>query len=108
MDNKSIKVSLTIELEGSVILRDGEGNKVMENGVSVKKAAKLHKQLSLEVYNEMRSGNVPSWFVNQNGNVKKAKSNWHNMSASDRFNAHLANTTSHYGGKSFTYHVFEK
>lgn len=108
MDNKSIKISLTIELEGSVILRDDKGNKVMENGVSVKNSAKLHKQLSLEVYNEMRSGNVPPWFINQSGNVKKAKSLWHNLSANDRLNEHLANMTAHYKGKSFTYHVFDK
>ena len=125
MDNTT-KISLTIELEGStlvrkskpeiikysVIKRDLEPNKkwrgkdglevvkrdTYKNYLLIAKPAHQHINMSIEAYNYMTSGECPSW--------AKPKI-WATMNKTQRLEAHLQRTVEHLGGLSYTYQIFE-
>lgn len=122
--NNTTKISLTIRLEGSTLVRrskpeiikysltkrDSEFRKkwVGKEGLEVvkkgefkyypleAKPAFLHINMNVEAYNYMTSAECPYWM--------KPKV-WGTMSKIQRLEAHLQRTCEHEGGKSFTYEV---
>ena len=124
--NNTAKISLTIELEGSTLVRKSEpeiikysvtkrdlepnkkwkgkdGLEVLKKGVYknyplIAKPASQHINMSMEAYEYMTSGECPSW--------AKPKI-WATMSKTQRLEAHLQRTCEHVGGKSFTYKILE-
>lgn len=119
MDNV-IKISLTIQLEGSTLVRKSEpevinysitkkNKKTKKNHSVVKKEAHSHYSLEakpavlqvnmgVEAYNYMISSECPSF--------AKPKV-WFKMNETERLNAHLQRICEHHRGKSFTYVVLE-
>lgn len=125
MDNIT-KISLTIELEGSTLVRKSEpevikctvterdlnpskkwrgkdGLKIVRKRKSKHfsleaKPASLHVNMGLDAYNYMISSECPYW--------AKPKV-WSAMTEEQRLEAHLQRTCEHHRGKSFTYIVLE-
>ena len=119
--NYSPKISLTIELEGSTLVRKSEpeiikciltkrdfepnkkwkgkdGLKIVRNArfkhySLIAKPASQHINISVEAYRYMTSNECPYW--------AKPKV-WAIMSETQRLEAHLQKTCEHVGGKSFT------
>ena len=124
--NTEPKILLTINLEGGVLLR-GEpevrkyyltkkdlfpkqqfkgdsGNKVIRSGkyVSIPVTQSVAKQkitLCKDAYDYMTSAACPEWYHR----VKE----WRKMDETARLELHLARTTHHFGGKSFTYKIVD-
>ena len=124
--NYSPKISLTIELEGSTLVRKSEpeiikysvtkrdlepnkkwrgkdGLKVVKNGKYksyplIAKPASQHINMGIEAYEYMTSNECPYW--------AKPKV-WAIMNETQRLEAHLQRICEHVGGKSFTYEVLE-
>lgn len=123
--NNEIKVCLTIELEGSTIVRSGSYNipyvitkqdinplkkfKGNQGKEIVKKGSIPHKKVTItpayqhinittDSYNYMVSKECPYW--------EKIK-DWMRMSKKARLESHLLKTCEHFRGKSFTYEVLE-
>ena len=124
--NYSPKISLTIELEGSTLVRKSEpeivkysitkrdlepnkkwkskdGLKVVRKGTFkhhplIAKPASHHINICAEAYRYMTSNECPYW--------AKPKV-WAMMSETQRLEAHLQKICEHVGGKSFTYEVLE-
>lgn len=122
--NYSPKISLTIELEGSTLVRKSEpeiikysvtkrdlepnkkwkskdGLKVVRKGAFkyytlIAKPASHHINICAEAYRYMTSNECPYW--------AKPKV-WAMMSETQRLEAHLQRICEHVGGKSFTYEV---
>lgn len=122
--NTTIKISLTIELEGSTLVRNSEpeiikylvtkrdlepnkkqkgkdGLEVVKKGTFkyyplITKPSSQHINISVEAYEYMTSSNCPFW--------AKPKI-WANMSKTRRLEAYLQRVCEHVGGKSFTYEV---
>ena len=122
--NYSPKISLTIELEGSTLVRKSEpeiikysvtkrdlepnkkwkgkdGLKIVRNArfkhySLIAKPVNQHINISVEAYKYMTSNECPYW--------AKPKI-WAMMSETQRLEAHLQKTCEHIGGKSFTYEV---
>ena len=122
--NYSPKISLTIELEGSTLVRKSEpeivkysitkrdlepnkkwkskdGLKVVRKGTFkhhslIAKPASHHINICVEAYRYMTSNECPYW--------AKPKV-WTMMSETQRLEAHLQKICEHVGGKSFTYEV---
>ena len=122
--NYSPKISLTIELEGSTLVRKSEpeiikysvtkkdlepnkkwkgkdGLKIVRNArfkhySLIAKPASQHINISVEAYRYMTSNECPYW--------AKPKI-WAMMSETQRLEAHLQRICEHVGGKSFTYEV---
>ena len=122
--NYSPKISLTIELEGSTLVRKSEpeiikciltkrdlepnkkwkskdGLKVVRKGTFkhhplIAKTASHHINICVEAYKYMTSNECPYW--------AKPKV-WAMMSETQRLEAHLQKICEHVGGKSFTYEV---
>lgn len=122
--NYSPKISLTIELEGSTLVRKSEpeiikciltkrdfepnkkwkgkdGLKVVRNVrfkhyPLIAKTASHHINICAEAYRYMTSNECPYW--------AKPKI-WAMMSETQRLEAHLQRICEHVGGKSFTYEV---
>ena len=120
----SPKISLTIELEGSTLVRKSEpeivkysitkrdlepnkkwkskdGLKVVRKGTFkyhplIAKPASHHINICVEAYKYMTSNECPYW--------AKPKV-WTMMSETQRLEAHLQKICEHVGGKSFTYEV---
>lgn len=113
MEN-SIKISLTIELEGSVLLNEEpevitnfkskskkfkKKEKSSFKDILIKtKPAQQHINMTKQAYLYMISSEVPKW--------AKAKE-WYSLSQRERLERHLAKTCEHFGGKSFTYTILE-
>lgn len=124
--NNLIKISLTIELEGSTLVRKSEPEvikyttieknpklskkkkgietlKVVKKGefkhypLEIKPAS-LHVNIGVDAYNYMISSECPYWI--------KPKV-WATMSKKQRLEEHLKRTCEHHRGKSFTYVVLE-
>ena len=124
--NYSPKISLTIELEGSTLVRKSEpeiikysvtkrdlepnkkwkgkdGLKIVRNArlkhyTLIAKPASHHINICAEAYRYMTSNECPYW--------AKPKV-WAMMSETQRLEAHLQRICEHVGGKSFTYEVLE-
>lgn len=125
--NNATKISLTIELEGSTLVRKSEpevskftitkrmpnphnkwkskrGSKKVVKVVEykeyplIKKPASQHINMSVDAYNYMTSSECPYW--------SKPKI-WNSMNKTQRLEAHLQKTCEHLGGKSFTYEILE-
>ena len=124
--NYSPKISLTIELEGSTLVRKSEpeiikciltkrdfepnkkwkgkdGLKIVRNArfkhySLIAKPASHHINICVEAYKYMTSNECPCW--------AKPKI-WAIMSETQRLEAHLQKICEHVGGKSFTYEVLE-
>ena len=122
--NYSPKISLTIELEGSTLVRKSEPEiikysvtkrdfepnkkwkskdclKVVRKGAFkhyplIAKPTNQHINISVEAYKYMTSNECPYW--------AKPKV-WAMMSEPQRLEAHLQRICEHVGGKSFTYEV---
>lgn len=122
--NNTIKISLTIKLEGSTLVRKSEpeiikysvtkrdydpdkkwrgkdGLKVVRKGSFkhyslIAKPANKHINMGVEAYKYMTSKECPYW--------AKPKV-WATMSETQRLEAHLQRVCEHAGGKSFTYEV---
>ena len=122
--NYSPKISLTIELEGSTLVRKSEpeiikysvtkrdlepnkkwkskdGLKVVRKGAFkhyplIANPVNKHINISVEAYRYMTSNECPYW--------AKPKV-WAMMSETQRLEAHLQRICEHVGGKSFTYEV---
>lgn len=122
--NNNIKISLTIELEGSTLIRKSEpevlnyvvtkkdlsakhnikdGNKVIkrkkiEYYPLVAKPAAMHINICQEAYEYMISNECPSWI--------KPKV-WAVMNSQARLESHLVRICQHHKGHSFTYVILE-
>lgn len=125
--NNVTKISLTINLEGSTLIRKSEpeiikysvtkrnlnsnkkwkgkeGLEVVRKGVQKHysfevKPASQHINLTEEAYNYMISNECPYW--------AKPKV-WNSLSKKKRLEAHLQNITESLGGKSYIYVIFEE
>lgn len=124
--NYSPKISLTIELEGSTLVRKSEpeiikysvtkrdlepnkkwkgkdGLKIVRNArfkhySLIAKPTSHHINICTEAYKYMTSNECPYW--------AKPKV-WAIMSETQRLEAHLQRICEHVGGKSFTYEILE-
>ena len=110
--NNDIKVSLSITLQGSTLVRQ-ENNELItrtnkKTGKSYKKKittyslvnkpAILHKNLTRDAFN---------YFISTESCPSLKKKEWKRMSEKERLEKHLATLCSVYRGKSFTYQIFE-
>ena len=123
MDNTT-KISLTIELEGSTLVRKSkpevikyavtakdsdpyrkykgkDGLKVVRKGVQKHysleaKPASQHINMTKEAYDDMISNECPYW--------AKPKA-WSSMSKKERLEAHLQRTCEHFNGTSYSYEI---
>lgn len=119
------KILLTIELEGGTLIKGEseersytllkkdlfaslkhtkQGNKVAEKGVYkhtpvYSKPAYQKIKMSYEAYKYMCSPECPKWFKN----VKM----WRKLTEETRLEHHLSRTCEHFGGKSYTYVIFD-
>lgn len=124
--NNTIKISLTIELEGSTLIRQSEPEiisfqirkkdinplkyKDRKNGLAVvrggkvkhhplvQKPASQHINLNRDAYDYFISDEVPSWMMWK-------KREWKVMKPTERLETHLRRICEHLGGRSFTYQV---
>ncbi len=124
--NNTTKISLTIELEGSTLVRKSEpeyikysvtnkdldpnkkwkgkdGSKIVKKGAIkyyplIAKPAIQHINMSKDAYEYMISDECPSW-------VKPKM--WAKMNEKQRLESHLQRTCEHLGGKSFIYKVLD-
>lgn len=124
--NNNIKISLTIELEGSTLVRKRlpelitysiskkelnfsnplkgkEGDKIVKRGrvnhyPLETKPAYLHINMTIEAFNYMTSNECPYW---------STPKDWNKMKPKERLEAHLQRTCEHHRGKSFTYFILE-
>ena len=124
--NTEPKILLTINLEGGILLK-GEpevkkyyltkkdlfpsqkfkgdaGKKVIRSGKyvhipMVQSEAKQKITLCREAYDYMTSSLCPIWFKNHN--------QWKKLDEKARLELHLARTSRHFGGKSFTYQLID-
>lgn len=124
--NNLIKISLTINLEGSTLVRKSEpevikytvtakeadpskkwrgkdGLKVVSKGAHKHypleaKSASQHINMTEEAYKYMISSECPYW--------SKPKV-WNNLGEKERLEAHLQRTAESLGGKSYSYVIFE-
>ncbi len=124
--NNTIKISLTIILEGSALVRKGEkesirysltqrdlepnkkwkgedGLEVVKKGVHhhnplIAKPASQHINISLDAFHAMISKECPYW--------AKPK-DWIRMSEKDRLEAHLQRTCENFMGISYSYEILE-
>lgn len=122
--NNTTKISLTIELEGSTLVRQSEpeiikysvtkrdlepskkwkgkdGLEVVRKGTFkhysvIPRPASQHISMSIEAYEYMTSSECPYW---SRPNV------WRKLNETERLEAHLQRICEHMGGKSFTYEV---
>lgn len=122
MEN-SIKILLTINIEGGALVRKSEcesipfmitendfskskskgKSKVVKKGFRkhtslIAKSATYHIKLNNEAYKYMTSSECPYW-----SNPKM----WKRMNEDEKLNAHLQRICSSYNGKSFTYNVLD-
>ena len=124
--NNNIKISLTINLEGSTLVRKSvpevikyalterdlnpykkwkgkDGLKVVRRG-SFKhfsyetKPASQHINMTQESYDYMVSSECPHWI---------APKVWNVMSAKERLESHLQRVCEYYNGTSYTYEILE-
>lgn len=109
-----IKLSLSIELQGSTMLSKEECLKTTQETITTKngrkrevitfhtrkcKPATQSLNMSKEAYEYMiDKDSCPSW---------SKPSKWAAMSEKERLEAHLQRTVEHLGGTSYTYQVFE-
>lgn len=114
--NNTVKVSLTIQLEGSTLIREskpevinfqmrkkGKGGYQYVKGEAIHyplctKPAMKHINLSIDAYKYMTSGETPYW-----SNSKK----WGGLTSKQRLEAHLQRICESYNGKSFSYTIFQ-
>lgn len=122
--NNTIKISLTIELEGSTLVRQSEpeiikysvtkrdlepskkwkgkdGLEVVRKGTFkhysvIPRPASQHISMNIEVYEYMTSNECPYW---SRPNV------WRKLNEIERLEAHLKRLCEHLGGRSFTYQI---
>lgn len=122
--NNTTKISLTIELEGSTLVRQSEpeiikysvtkrdlepskkwkgkdGLEVVRKGTFkhysiIPRPASQHINMSIEAYEYMTSSECPYW---SRPNV------WRKLNKTEKLEAHLQRICEHMGGKSFTYEV---
>lgn len=124
--NNTTKIFLTIELEGSTLVRKGEkvhkyiltrkdlnpkykgkkGKDVVKWGeyktpLLEAKPCFQHINMTAEAYEYMTSKEIPEW---ANFKVRRAWTSW---TKQQRLEYHLQRTCEHFGGKSFTYEVLE-
>lgn len=125
--NNSVKISLTIELEGSTLVRQSEpvvikytvterdltpnkkwkgkdGLKIVRKGEFknyplVAKPASQHINITAEAYNYMTSDECPSWI--------HSYKLWKKLSKVQRLEVHLQRICEHHNGKSFSYVILE-
>ena len=124
--NTEPKILLTIELEGGILqkgepevrkyvltkkdlfpnqkFKNDEGKRIIKKGKytfipasTIPATQKI--TMCKEAYDYMISNACPEWFHNVKG--------WRKMSEEQRLNLHLARTTQHFGGKSFTYQIID-
>lgn len=121
------KISLTIELDGSTLVRRSkpdivkvkvlkkdlnlsqkwkgkEGFEVVKSKIIkvyplIAKPAQQHINMSLDAYNYMISSVCPDWFRNPKA--------WRKMTQTQRLEAHLQRTCDHFNGNSFTYKILD-
>ena len=113
MENQ-IKISLTIELEGSVLLNEEpevitnfksksknikKREKFSFRDIKIKtKPAHQHINMTKQAYLYFISNETPEWAKAQD---------WRMLSQKERLERHLAKTCEHFRGKSFTYTILE-
>lgn len=110
--NSNIKISLSIVLQGSTLVRQEvnetvtfinkktgkKKQKTIKTYQLVAKPAILSKQMTKEAYDYMVSlESCPAF----------KKKEWKKMSEKERLEYHLASLCKFYRGNSYTYHVFE-
>lgn len=125
--NNNIKISLTVVLEGSVLVRKNENREVITYSLNerdlnpnkkwkgkdglevvkkgrrfhtplVAKPATQHLNISVDSYKHMMSSEVPYW--------AKAK-DWINSSPIQRLEAHLQRICEHFNGISYSYELLD-
>lgn len=113
MENQ-IKISLTIELEGSVLLNEEpevitnfkskskkfkKKEKSSFKDILIKtKPAQQHINMTKQAYLYFISSETPEWAKPEN---------WRMLSQRERLERHLTKTCEHFRGKSFTYTILE-
>ena len=110
--NNNIKISLSIQLQGSTLVRQevkevitfttkkGKTNKkTISSYTLVPKQACLQKNITKEAYDYFISiESCPSVHM---------RKEWKKMTENERLEYHLASLCKFYHGNNFTYHVFE-
>lgn len=110
--NNNIKISLSIQLQGSTLVRQEvnetvtfvnkktgkKKQKTIKTYQLVPKPAVLSKQMTKDAYDYMVSlESCPAF----------KKKEWKKMTETERLEYHLADLCKFYHGNNFTYHVFE-
>lgn len=126
--NNLPKISLTIKLEGSTLVRRSEpdkfeyvlnkrkiepnkkwkgkdGLKVVKRVVNthyslVPKEASMHINMTVDAYDYMTSSDCPEW-------MKWKLKEWKKMTPIQRLECHLQRTCDHFNGKSFSYVILD-
>lgn len=103
MDN-IIKISLTIVVEGSTLVRKSEpitlGKKSRKHYPLESKDAIYHVSLTKEAYDYMTSNESPEW-----ARVKFIK--WKKLKPEERLELHMKRISDSYKGKSYKYSILE-
>lgn len=103
MDN-IIKISLTIVVEGSTLVRKSEpitlGKKNRKHYPLSSKDAIYHVNLTKEAYDYMTSSESPDW-----ARVKFIK--WKKLKPEERLELHMKRISDSYKGKSYKYSILE-
>lgn len=110
--NNNIKISLSIQLQGSTLVRQESVefiNRInRKTGKTYKKKVKtytlipkpafLNKNLTMDAY---------EYFISMESCPQFKKKEWKKMAEKERLEYHLASLCKFYHGNNFTYHVFE-
>lgn len=110
--NNNIKISLSIKLQGSTLVRQEETVvKTVTNKKTgkpfkkkftivnlVPKSAILTKQMTQEAYD---------YFVSMESCPQFKKKEWKKMKPVERLEHHMAELCKYYKGTSYTYHIYE-
>lgn len=123
--NNTIKISLTIDLEGSTLVRQsepetinwtkvlydnrkkGSSKKIIKRGTArhyplITKPASKHISITLDAYTYMLD--TPCGMYN----TKSLKWKWKTLPENIRIEAHLKEICEHHGGKGFTYTILNE
>lgn len=110
--NNNVKISLSIKLQGSTLVRQEETvvktvtnkktgktfKKKFTVATLVPKSATIAKQMTQEAYD---------YFISMESCPQFKKKEWKKMTPVERLEYHMAELCKYYKGTSYTYHIYE-
>ena len=110
--NNNIKISLSITLQGSTLVRQEDFEFITrvnkKTGKQYKKKVKTYNLIPKSVLlNKNLTKDAYDYFISLESCPQFKKKDWKKMTEKERLEYHLADLCKFYHGNSYTYHVFE-